>query len=144
MPQSTNVRPSTENGYSFPFKGSFPSPQVTPLPAAIEELEMVTFPEGVAFSAATAWLANAATKKNKASLVNVRSLFIYASPFMSTALRRPYMDPSRLYIGLWSNTGKKSFSGRNLKNPMLTPKWIRDATCFRLGARYILRIPPKL
>src|SRR5262249_60296609 len=130
MPQSTNVRPSTENGYSFPLKVSFPSPQVSPMAAAIDVLEMVTFPEGVDFSAATAWLANAVTKKNRANLETVRNLFIYPSSFMSTDLRRPYMDPSRLYIGLWSNTGKKSFSGRNLKNPMLTPKWIRDATCF--------------
>jgi len=49
------------------------------MPAAIEVLEMVTFPEGVAFSAATAWLANAVTKKNRANREILRILFIYLS-----------------------------------------------------------------
>ena len=52
IPQSTSESPSTENGYSFPLKLSFPSPQLTPMPAAMEVLWMVTFAEGVAFSAA--------------------------------------------------------------------------------------------
>jgi hypothetical protein len=46
------------------------------MPAAMEVLWMVTFPEGVAFSAATAVVATTITKKNRAILETVRILNI--------------------------------------------------------------------
>jgi hypothetical protein len=57
-------------------KLSFPSPQLTPMPAAIEVLTRDTFPEGVAFSAATAVDATAIAIKNTAILETVRTLNI--------------------------------------------------------------------
>src|SRR5262245_49532874 len=54
---------------------------------------------------------------------------------MSTNLIRPYMDRSCLYIGLWSNTGKKRFSVRNPKFERSNRNGRRHA--LRPGARYI-------
>jgi hypothetical protein len=49
-------------------KVSFPSPQVTPTPAAIDLLSIVTLPDGLRASPEMAVAANAATNKNKANL----------------------------------------------------------------------------
>jgi mannitol/fructose-specific phosphotransferase system IIA component len=46
------------------------------MPAAIDVLWIATFPEGVAFSAATAVVATAIIRKNNASLETVRTLDI--------------------------------------------------------------------
>src|SRR6516225_3417316 len=44
MPKSTSVKPSMENGISLPWKFSLPSPQLTPIPAAIDRLSIDTRP----------------------------------------------------------------------------------------------------
>src|SRR6266496_661544 len=88
-PKSTSVRPSMENGISLPWKLSFPSPQVTPIPAAIDRLSMVTVPEGLGLSAAAAFIAIAAT--NAAAIIACLSVFIFfLLPFYKRSLSLCY------------------------------------------------------
>jgi mannitol/fructose-specific phosphotransferase system IIA component len=59
------------------------------MPAAMEVLCRVTFPEGVAFSAATAVVATAIAKKNNANLETVRTLDIYPLLLVRTDFNKP-------------------------------------------------------
>jgi hypothetical protein len=62
---------------------------VTPTPAAIERLSSETFPEGVALSAATAVIAYAMTKKNRASFETARTLNMMTSSLRQQNLKTP-------------------------------------------------------
>jgi hypothetical protein len=65
-------------------KVSFPSPQVTPTPAAIERLEIDTLPEGWALSPEIAVAASTATNKNKTNLETVVIFDTGTPPFFGT------------------------------------------------------------
>jgi hypothetical protein len=64
-----------EKRICFPLKLSIPSPQLTPIPTAIEVLSIDTFPEGSGLCAGTAVVASAKTS-NRAILETVRNLHI--------------------------------------------------------------------
>jgi hypothetical protein len=63
-------------------KVSFPSPQVTPMPAAIERLEIDTLPEGLAPSPEIAVAASAVTNRNKTKLETVFIFDTGLPPFL--------------------------------------------------------------
>src|SRR5262245_43442578 len=69
-----------ENRYCFPLKLSVPSPQLTPMPAAIEVLSIATFPEGLGLCAAMAVVANATKRTSRAKPDTVRTFNIQLPP----------------------------------------------------------------
>jgi hypothetical protein len=76
-------------------KVSFPSPQVTPTPAAIDLLWIDTLPYGVALSPDMAVVANTAIKKHKATLEIVRTLNICFLLVRTNFDATVYIHPNR-------------------------------------------------
>jgi hypothetical protein len=66
------------------------------MPAAMEVLSMVTFPEGVAFSAVLAFIARPAT--NAAAKITCLNLFIFSSPPLN--LDAGFLIPTKTNIAI--------------------------------------------